>query len=250
MAIRFDATTDTVYLTTTLPDPATTGLTVLGWWRVRADTGSFQDYYRIATGGGATINTVSTFATTLGVVVFTQSGDLDSGYVNDIDEWVAIAVTDNGAGTSLYVQPQGASTIVTSGVVGSGVPGQFAIGGRSFADPEEWLNGNAAHVRVYGAALSQAEVEAEWASATPVRSSGLWADYPFLDDIQDASGNGRHLTPVSGTPAFEPGPLEPPAEEGPAPVWSRVRVENPRIVRGRNRSVGGRLTRAGRRPSS
>jgi concanavalin A-like lectin/glucanase superfamily protein len=207
MAIRFDAAGDRVYLAATLPAPGTTGLTILGWWRIRVDTNTFSAYFRTSGAGGTpTINSAATFSTGQGVNVFTTSGEINSGYTNAVDEWVAIAVTDAGAGVSLYVQPFGGSTTLTSGVVGSGTPGHFCIGGRSQSDATEPLNGNAAHVRVYSAALSQTELEAEWASTTPVRTSGLWADYPFVDSVQDASGNGRHLTAVSGTPAFEAGP--------------------------------------------
>lgn len=248
MAIRFDTADDRVYLAATLPAPVTTGLTVCGWWQMRVDLNAFSTYYRTSgSGGSPTIHSVATYSDGAGLVVNTTSGTLDTEPVTAVDEWVRIAVVDTGAGQTLYMGLPDQATIVVSGVVGTGTPGHFCVGGRSISDATEPFNGNAAHVRVFADALTQAEVEAEWASATPVLSA--WADYPFISDIQDASGNGRHLTAVSGTPAFEPGPdIGGGTSTVPGAVWTRVRVDHPRIVRGRAR-VAGRLNRAGRRSS-
>jgi hypothetical protein len=236
MAIRFDAAGDRVYIATTLPNPATTGLTILGWWRVRVDRDDYSAYYRTSA-AGTSIHTVETTSTGLGVNIFTPSGEITDTYINAVDEWVGIAVVDNGSGTvTQYVRPDGGATTSNSGAIASGTPDLLCVGGRSQSDATEWFNGAATHVRVFADALTQAEIEDEWASANPVLTA--WADYPFQSDIQDASGNGRHLTAVSGTPAFEPGPL--PADSTTA-TRSRVLTHaRPRLVRGR--------TRAGRRP--
>src|SRR5690606_31891259 len=69
----------------------------------------------------------------------------------------------------------------------------------------EYINGRTAHVRVWAAALSQAELEAEMASATVVRTANLWGDWPLDGDANDISGNGRNLT-ASGTVAWVDGP--------------------------------------------
>lgn len=206
MAIQFNVPGDRVYLAATLPAPGSTGLTILGWWRMKT-AASFETYYRTSTTAGAsTIHTVGNTSSARDVNVYTTAGDITTGAVAAADQWMAIAVTDNGAGVSLFTRPQGASTTFMSGSVGSGTPAHFCIGGRDATNINETLNGNAAYVRVYSAALTQTQIETEWASTTPVRTSGLWADYPFISNIQDASGNSRHLTTVSGTPTFETGP--------------------------------------------
>jgi alginate lyase/concanavalin A-like lectin/glucanase superfamily protein len=204
VAVRFDAAGDRLYLAATLPTPSSTGLTVLGWWRLRVDRNDFSTYYRTENSGGSTIHTCASFSSGQDVNVFTTSGELDSGYTNAVDEWVAVAVVDTGSGVTLYVRPDGGTTDVTAGSVGSGTPAQLTIGGRADDDASEWLNGNAGYVRVFADALTQAEVEAEWDSTTPVLTA--WADWPLVDDVQDASGNGRHLTQVSGSPAFDTDP--------------------------------------------
>jgi hypothetical protein len=253
MAIRFDAAGDRVYLAATLPAPAA-GVTILGWWQMRVDRDAFSVYYRTSGAGGTpTIHSVSTYNTGVSVNVFTTAGELNFNSFDAVNVWLGVAVVDTGSGVTLYAKPFGQDTMVVSGAVGSGTPGHFCIGGRSASDATEWFNGNAAHVRVFADALTQSEVEAEWASPTPVLTP--WADYPFVSDIQDASGNARHLTVVSGTPAFEPGPFlgspdEPPrVAVGTTPVLltpgavgspgRRVLIRNANASPGDTLSLGG-----------
>jgi hypothetical protein len=207
-SVRFDAPTDQVYINTTLPAPTAAGLTILGWWRVRVDTNDFATYYRTSgSGGSGTIHTVASFNTGLGVSLFTTDGEVAGVYANAVDEWVAIAVVDPGtATTAVYVRPAGGSTLTASGHTGTGTPGHLSIGGRGASDPNETLNGAAAHVRVFADALTQAEIEAEWASPTAVLTA--WADWPLIsaDDLTDHSGNGRDLTPGTTPLTSETGP--------------------------------------------
>jgi hypothetical protein len=203
-SVRFDSAGDRLYLAATLPNPAATGLTVLGWWRIRVDQDTFTDYYRTSAGG--TIHTVASGVSGASVNVFTTGGEITATYINAVDEWIGIAVVDTGAGVTQYVRTGTGSIVSKSGNVGSGTPTQICIGGRSNTDATEWLNGNAAFVRVFADALTQTEVEAGWNSASPVLTA--WADWPLqgADDLEDHSGNGRHLTPVSTTPTTEDGP--------------------------------------------
>jgi len=258
MALRFDAAGDRVYLAATLPAPSSTGLSVCGWWQLRVDRDASSTYYRTSgSGGSPTIQSVATYSDGAGLVVNTTSGTLDTAPVTAVDEWVRIAVVDTGGGQTLYMGLAEDPTIVVSGTVGTGTPGHFCVGGRSISDATEPFNGNAAHVRIFAAALTQGEVEAEWASATPVLTA--WADYPFVDSIQDVSGNARHLTVVSGSPAFEPGPdlavpeepadpprvvvgaepvrLTPVADTGPA--GRRLRIRNSSSTAANTVSLGG-----------
>ncbi|MGH8879609.1 MAG: LamG-like jellyroll fold domain-containing protein, partial [Stackebrandtia sp.] len=216
MAVRFDAADDRIYFQATLPNPATTGLTVLGWWRIRVDLDNFETFYRTETSASGTIHTCATYEAGTDVNVFTTAGELNSLYGAPVDEWFAVAVVDNGSGVTLYVRPEGGSTIVTSGSIGSATPAQICIGGRSNDDDNEYLDGNAAYVRVFADALTQAEVEAEWDSPTAVLTA--WADWPLATatDLTDHSGNGRDMTPVGAGPTTETGPPVS-AAPGPAP---------------------------------
>ena len=207
MAVRFDAADDRIYLAATLPAPASTGLTVLGWWRIRVDRHDYSAYYRTSTAGGATIHTVETWDTGLSVNVFTASGQITDTYINAVDEWVALAVVDDGSGTvRSYVRPLDGATVTKSGAIATGTPGQICIGGRSSTDSSEWLNGTTAYVRVFADTLTQAELETEWDSTSAVLTA--WADWPLFtaDDLTDHSGNGRDLTPVGAGPTTEVGP--------------------------------------------
>lgn len=209
MAVRFSEAGNRLYLLATLPNPAITGLTVVGWWRIRVNQNTFTDYYRTSSGGNGTIHTVAAGATGLGVSVFTGGGSIEDTYVNSVDEWFAMAVVDTGAGVTQYVRPAGGATVSKSGNVTSQTPIQICLAGRADVDPTEWLNGNAAYVRVFAGSLTQTEVEAEWDSATAVLPA--WADWPLAtgDDLTDHSGNGRDLTPVETAPTTEPGPPVP-----------------------------------------
>jgi len=74
------------------------------------------------------------------------------------------------------------------------------IGNNSFG---EFLNGAVKQARIWTAALTQAEFEAEWNSLSAVvKTASLWAHYPLGSDANDASGNARHLT-VNGTVTFD-----------------------------------------------
>ncbi len=68
----------------------------------------------------------------------------------------------------------------------------------------EWLNGTVANVKLYGAALTQAEVEAEWGSWTAIRTANLIRHHTFQTaaETTDYSGNSNALT-ASGTPTFD-----------------------------------------------
>jgi hypothetical protein len=84
----------------------------------------------------------------------------------------------------------------------------------------QYLDARLAYWRAWTAALSTTELTSERTSPTPVLTSGLWADWPLTvhTDLNDASGNARHLT-ATGTlttegdpPAVSAGAL--PGDEG------------------------------------
>lgn len=68
--------------------------------------------------------------------------------------------------------------------------GEINIGGAS----------SICYMRVWTAALSAPEIAAEMASAVPVRTANLWADWPLevYTDLTDHSGNGRDLSGGGG----------------------------------------------------
>lgn len=58
----------------------------------------------------------------------------------------------------------------------------------------EWCDARGQCARVWGAALSEGELDDEVESATAVRTSDLICDCPLTSNANDASGNGNHLT--------------------------------------------------------
>src|SRR5690606_11748899 len=73
----------------------------------------------------------------------------------------------------------------------------------------EWLNGRMAAVKIWTAALSANEIQAERDYTSPLRTSDLRAWYPFeVAETTDHSGNGETLSGGS-SPSTEPGPGSP-----------------------------------------
>ncbi|MFI6904894.1 hypothetical protein ACIBKY_26775 [Nonomuraea sp. NPDC050394] len=88
----------------------------------------------------------------------------------------------------------------------------------------EWLNGCLSHVRIWTAALSGAELEAEYTANSPVRTSNLFAFYRFTTaGTTDDSGNGQTLSGGTGT-STEPGALNTDASVTIGPVAATAAV--------------------------
>lgn len=209
MSVRFDAAGDRISYSGTLPNPSGTGLTLLGWWRVRVDRDDFSTYCRISTSSGAsTVGTLSSSASGLNINYFTGGGSVTNVFANAVDEWFAVAAVLNGTACTVYVRTESTSTISSSNTVSVSTPDQMCIGGRSSADSSEWFNGAAAYVRIFAGALTQAQVEAEWNANQAVLKSNLFADWPLTDatNLRDISGNGRNLSAGSTAVSSEGGP--------------------------------------------
>lgn len=210
MAVRFDAANDRIGIAAALPDPAT-AITVLGWAYLTADTGTFATLCRVhaASGASTTITFATNGAAPAGPAYFTGGGSIISSTGMPVGAWRKVAVTCSGTSGAVYVAaPGGATDVDTGSVGGAAAPTGLTLAGRSAGDASEPFNGRLAYWRVYAAALSQAEVEAEWASTTPVRTSNLWADWPLSvhTDLTDHSGNGRNLTAGATATTTEDGP--------------------------------------------
>lgn len=200
MAVRFDAASDRVSYTASAP-PVT--FTITFWAHNSVDQNTNATFARLhASSGGST---AATFATdsdgTSGPGYFTAGGSIVQATGCPVGVWRKIAYSRTGSSGGAYVAAVGGVTEVDTGTVGTVTPDGITLGGRSSGDATEWFNGRLAYVRVWSAVLSQSEIEAEWASTTPVRTSGLWAHWPLSvhTDLTDHSGNGRNL--VAGTTA-------------------------------------------------
>lgn len=194
MSVRFDAANDRVTFTGTLPDPSA-GITATAWAYVSASTGTFATFLRLYNAG--TVITWSTDGALGGPAYFTTSGNVINATGFAVGAWRQIAISCTGTTGRSYIAVPGSGTEADSGTVSdTAAPTAVTLGGRGTSDPAEWFNGRLAYVRLWSVELTQAQIEAEWASASPVVTSGLHADWPLLTaaDLTDHSGNGRNLT--------------------------------------------------------
>ncbi|MFB6937583.1 LamG-like jellyroll fold domain-containing protein [Streptomyces chartreusis] len=197
MSTRFDAAGDRISFAGTM-FAVGSGFTATAWAWVSVDTDANATIGRLhASSGGSTIATWATGSDGLsGPNYFTGGGSVSNATNFAVGAWRKIAISCSGTTGKSYIATVGGATEVDSGTVGVGTPDGITLGGRAPADSSERFDGRLAYVRVWSAELSQSEIEAEWASTTPVRTSGLWADWPLTDssDLTDHSGNGRNLT--------------------------------------------------------
>lgn len=203
MSIRFDAANDRITYTGTLPDPSS-GFTITAWAYVSVNTSTYATMARLSLASGAsTAITWSTDSNGLaGPAYFTTAGSVTNATGFTVGAWRQIAISCTGTTANSYVAIPGSATEADSGTVSdTAAPTALTLGGRAANDAAEWFNGRLAYVRLWSVQLTQAQIEAEWASTTPVVTSGLHADWPLLyaPDVTDHSGNGRNL--VAGTTA-------------------------------------------------
>lgn len=213
MSQRADAASDRCSYTASAPPSPATAFTVTMWARLRVDRDDFSTMMRLhsSSGGSTTVNiTTGSSGTTPIVVSPGNTGGIVGSDALAVDTWRMIAVTCAGTGATdskIYTKTIGGSTNVATGEVSGGAaPDGLTLFGRSAGDSTEWFNGGLAYVRVWSAVLSQADIEAEWASATVVRTSGLWANWPLATNLNDISGNGRNLTAGSTALSTEDDP--------------------------------------------
>lgn len=192
-----------------------TGVTITAWVYLPVDMDSIRTFLRMASATSTALNLATMATGTNGPAYFSTGGSIELGAgtfpVNGGSPagWRAIALTRVGLVGAVYNGTPGGAVVSTSGAVGGpATPDEVCVGGRGDTDASDWINVRMAMVRVFDAAFTQAPIEAEWASRTPV-GPGCVAFWPLNGDILDHSGNGRHLRPITtgAVPVtFEDGP--------------------------------------------
>jgi hypothetical protein len=203
VSLRITQSSDQV--TRTTAPSVSGGITLLCWTMVRVDRNDFSTFARISV-GGSTIVTWSTDGDgTSGPNYFTAGGTVTNATGTPVDIWRKIAISCSGTTAHSYVQDPGSATEHDSGTVSSsGTPDLLALGGRGDVGAGEFLNGRLAYFRIFASELTQGQIETEWNSATAVLTA--WADWPLTSDLNDVSGNARHLTAGSTSGGFEADP--------------------------------------------
>jgi hypothetical protein len=204
-AVRFDAAADALSRTTGLPSASS--FTMMGWFRIIADTTTYSSFFSL---GNASTNT-NMYRLMRCCGNGWQEADLYTGassgvagrLSNPIGAWYHLAVVVEGTGAGqVKTYINGVLKLTTAG--NPAVPTEkFFIGNDSRG---MWFNGSAAAVKLYDGPLTQTEIAAEMQSFAPARTSGLNAFYPLqaaATATTDTSGNGRTLT-LGGTLASDP----------------------------------------------
>ena len=133
------------------------------------------------------------------------------GPVLDVGAWYyAAAVVDPVGQDYSYLALAAQSSLTafatTAAISGVSTGSNLGIGIDRWAD--SW-DGRVAQVKIWNAALTKAELEAEKPLDSVARTANLWAYYSFRNGPQtnDESGNGRTLTIGETTPITATGPL-------------------------------------------
>lgn len=196
MAARSDAATDRVTLASA---PSMTAVTICGWFKVNAaSASSFNAMWRLSLSSGDSTTWILSFRGTNGRTPTLYSPSNTTGIAapeQTLDTYVFLAATLSGtAAQLLYGNTPGSLTKVTGTVAASNTPDTLCVFGRSTGDATEWLDGTAAHLRIWTAVLSDAEIAAESQSATPVRTANAWSNWAFAAAALTDSVAARNLT--------------------------------------------------------
>lgn len=205
MAVRFVETGGQNYAVA-LGGGLRTAVTVTCWVKVSVDRDWYTCFWSLDSGSGEQGYLITRDDGT-GLSYEDASGLTSPVIQLTPGTWYHTAVVISGSSVTLYVRAEGAGsyTTATGTLAGDVGTDNLVIGDDIWlADP---LNGCVAGLKMWYAALSAGEVEAERLQYSAARSSGLVAVYPLLvADPNDYSGNAHDLTPGTPTPATEAGP--------------------------------------------
>lgn len=193
MSVRFDNANE--YIVRNASVPAEQPLTV--FWRAYVVTLRSANSIMLQlgnAGGTAYINVLVNASNNLSC---NHHGTVTDGNAVASGEWINFAYVRNGSSHTIYRNGTAEITFTDS----TSYTNAFVIFG-GFAS---WFNGRVTDARVWTAALSQSEIQAENASPyAAARTSNLWA-YWLLQShstLTDGSGNSRDLT-AGGTLSTE-----------------------------------------------
>lgn len=214
MAIRFDASGES--FTASLGLGSVTDYTVCAWLFVAVDRNSWSTAWSLDNGTGD-VDVLQTGEDGTAWGLYSDGGPI-AITSTVVGTWYFIGISRAGSGGTAYYRADGAPSLSTVNLAGSSATTNLTnlrLGDSPWTG--EWLNGRLAAWKLWTAALSQAEIEAEAGQYDAVRTTNLAASFPFIDDTLDDGPNGYTLSGGNGT-AFEAGPAE--LEGGPTPVES------------------------------
>lgn len=215
MAIRFSAQTDVVTSSSGLPGAT---YTVAGWFYVSVNRANWSKIWDVEATGGRWQYLGLDPPADVPSIIFALNG---AGHVNVraavVGSWFFAAIVADGVGYTLYSGTPGSALTTSTWNVTPIAPTFLAVGGGgTFA--HEWFNGRVGALKVWGAALTQSQVEAERTQYQPALTTDLLHNHPFTEaELVDYAG-GNHLAAGSTAATIEDGPPIP---------WSGAR---PRLI--------------------
>jgi hypothetical protein len=174
------------------------------WIKLAVNTGTYamalsidnagSNYYHMGTQGNGSTLWIDTNSTS-------QGNSLNAS----VGTWYFIAHSYSASGNDFYYDAVAGSPTLTQSFAGNTAgpltTGTFYIGSDGYVSQ---FNGSVACVRMWTAALTKAELEAEMAKVEVQRAANLFAHYSFRYGPQtiDESGGGKTLT-AGGTPILD-----------------------------------------------
>jgi hypothetical protein len=198
MGVRFDAVGEHFSYNDAVG--SATDLTVTCWAKIDQNRSAFSTIWMIDNGTNADYVSLKTDSGGTIIRALTDAGSHASHQMT-VGQWYFLGLSLGSQGGRLVVRAYGDMSFQTyTWATSSTVNYQAMRISKWISDDTSWFNGSVAGVKVWTAALSQAEIEAEYASMTAVRTAGLRANWTFSDGSgRDVSGNGRNLTGGAGS---------------------------------------------------
>jgi hypothetical protein len=211
-AVRFDSAADTLVMPSAALPSGTGGWTVAGWFRLVNDRNAVTTFWSLDGVFSSSWHSLRTDVTGTSLRLNQSGTDVITIASLTVGTWYFVAVRKDASGNIkayLGTEAGGALTTVTGSVTNiNPYSGDGYVGGNAYGD---WLDGRAWGLRLWGADLSDAEVDAEYTASSRARTANNRAQW-LLDAVPptaDSSGNGRNLTNSGGAWALEAGPTLP-----------------------------------------
>jgi hypothetical protein len=197
MAIRFDASGDSLSRTRLAG-----AKTVMAWIYIATDRNDYTAFFGL--GDNEIVAT-----TTTGTTLLHYDGAAERTGTNLVTgTWYHLAYASAGddIGNGFTVYLNGVSDITSAGRGGTGTGTNMYLGNDAYS---EWLNGRIAHVKIWNAQLTQAEIQQEMYKIQPQRFANLWCWMPMIETgssrDNEWSGSGNSFA-ENGTLTDEAGP--------------------------------------------
>lgn len=203
MAVRFDASGDYLRrIAAGIVAADAANLSMCCWCKRKVDTGAYSTvlYGNLTSdsGGAEFWLETETGGDRLDAYELAAPESQMVGVTLTIDTWFFVAYVRTNAARSMYYGTEAGGTLteVTNSDSRTFTTDldEFYIGNDRYTEP---FNGEIAYVRLWATNLSDAEMDAEWRSATPVKTANLRGDWRLADAATattDSSGNSLTLT--------------------------------------------------------